>query len=217
MPQQKFKIQNQELLLLPERAIFWSEEKTIIVSDLHFGKAAHFRKSGIAISDEIFFNDMIHLDKIMHQYDAQQLLVVGDMFHSSFNNEVNFFKLWQEHTNHFDVVLVKGNHDIMNDEIYDHLNIEVRNSKLEIGNLVFVHEPIADNEIEKDKFYFFGHVHPKAVMKGAGNQHLSLPCFYFTPNTCTLPAFSQFSGGFKIKPKKGDCVFVIAGKEVIKI
>lgn len=217
MSHQKIKILNQEFLLLPERAIFWEKENTIIVSDLHFGKTAHFRKAGIAVSDEIFFSDMIYLDKIMHQYDAQQLLVVGDMFHSAFNNEVKFFKLWHEHINHFDVTLVKGNHDIMNDEIYNHLNIEIRNEKLEIGKFIFVHEPISTSEIETDKFYFFGHVHPKALMKGSGNQHLSLPCFYFTPNTCTLPAFSQFSGGFKIKPNKGDNVYVIAGNEVIKI
>lgn len=212
----EFKIHNQTLLLLPERAIYWCEENTIIVADLHFGKAAHFRKAGIAVSDEIFFSDLINLDKIIHQFNAKRLLVVGDMFHSAFNNEVNFFKLWQMHTSHVEVVLVKGNHDILNDDIYNHLGFKIQKLKIEIGNFTFVHEPIVESKIEKDKFYFFGHVHPKALVKGAGNQQLSLPCFYFTPNTCTLPAFSQFSGGFKIKTKKNEHVFVIAGNDVIQ-
>ena len=29
--------------------MFWEEEKALIVSDLHFGKTGHFRKSGIAV------------------------------------------------------------------------------------------------------------------------------------------------------------------------
>lgn len=35
---------NQDFLLLQEKAIWWSATKTLILSDLHFGKAAHFRK-----------------------------------------------------------------------------------------------------------------------------------------------------------------------------
>ena len=40
---------NQTFLLSAQRTVFWEEEKTLILSDLHLGKSGHFRKSGIAI------------------------------------------------------------------------------------------------------------------------------------------------------------------------
>lgn len=40
----RINIKDQNLLLLPEKALFWEEEKGLIISDVHLGKAGHFRK-----------------------------------------------------------------------------------------------------------------------------------------------------------------------------
>lgn len=213
----KIKLLHQHFYLLPERAVYWKKMSAIIVSDLHFGKAAHFRKAGIAISDEVFINDMINLDKIIHQFNANKLLVVGDMFHSDINSEVSFFSLWQKHIKPIEVILVKGNHDIMNDEVYNKLSFQIYNNQYENENFVFIHEPPASNFLDENKFYFFGHLHPKVTLKGNGQQQLTLPCFYFTVNTCTLPAFSKFTGGSSVKPRNSDSIYVIAGNEVLKL
>ena len=52
LPMQKpvsHKILDQQFWLTTERTMFWEDEKSLIVSDLHFGKTGHFRKSGIAV------------------------------------------------------------------------------------------------------------------------------------------------------------------------
>ena len=51
-------IQNETLIFTNQKAIFWEREKTLIISDLHVGKSAHFRKSGIAVSSEILLDDL---------------------------------------------------------------------------------------------------------------------------------------------------------------
>jgi len=44
-----FNLLNQDLLLLPQKAIYWQQQKALIVADVHFGKVGHFRKAGIAV------------------------------------------------------------------------------------------------------------------------------------------------------------------------
>jgi len=39
-------INGNELQLLPEKGIFWTEESALVLSDVHIGKSAHFRRNG---------------------------------------------------------------------------------------------------------------------------------------------------------------------------
>ena len=40
------------LHLLPDGAVWWASTSTLWLSDLHLGKAAHFRKHGVPIGSE---------------------------------------------------------------------------------------------------------------------------------------------------------------------
>jgi len=42
-------VRGEELLLLPQRALWWPAQKTLLVADLHFGKAATLRAHGIPV------------------------------------------------------------------------------------------------------------------------------------------------------------------------
>jgi metallophosphoesterase superfamily enzyme len=57
-------IRDHHFWLSPERVLYWEEEKTLILSDLHFGKTGHFRKSGIAVPQSIYQQD---LQRLFHQ------------------------------------------------------------------------------------------------------------------------------------------------------
>ena len=61
-----YKIHRQNLWLSPQRSIFWEEEKALIVSDLHFGKTGHFRKSGIAVPQSVYEEDLQRLVDLLH-------------------------------------------------------------------------------------------------------------------------------------------------------
>ena len=90
------RIHDQQLWLCAQRAIFWAEEKALIISDVHFGKTGHFRKSGIAVPQAVYKEDLQRLVHLLHYFKPRQLIVVGDFFHSSANSELDLFKKWRE-------------------------------------------------------------------------------------------------------------------------
>ncbi len=55
------KFLNQQFWLTTDRTMYWEEEKALIVSDLHFGKTGHFRKSGIAVPASVYKEDLQRL------------------------------------------------------------------------------------------------------------------------------------------------------------
>jgi len=210
-------IQNNHFWLSAERCIFWEEEKTLIVSDLHFGKTGHFRKSGIAVPQNIFKEDLQRLVTQSQFYKAEQLLVVGDMFHSTANKELELFLRWRNDLPNLKILLIKGNHDILKADWYRSVDIEVHPNQLSINNFCFAHD-VEQSDCESSASYFFtGHIHPGVVLNGLGRQSLRFPCFYFNHKFAILPAFSRFTGLASVDVKKNDSVFAIVEKSVIKI
>src|SRR5882762_3732766 len=90
-----YRIKDQQLWLSPDRCIFWEEEKALILSDLHFGKTGHFRKSGIAVPQSLYHEDLQRLLTLIQYFQPRQLLVVGDLFHSRENKELALFRRWR--------------------------------------------------------------------------------------------------------------------------
>jgi DNA ligase-associated metallophosphoesterase len=198
-------------LLLPERAIYWRERSALILSDTHFGKTAHFRKSGIAIPDSSFNTDIHVLDSLVKKNKPGSLIIVGDMFHSSYNNEVEKFLSWRNTYSHLQIFLARGNHDIMHPDIYTHLGVIVDRRYI-MDDFVFSHELCHDIP----GFCFSGHIHPGIRVSGNARQELRFPCFHFSDTSCTLPAFSRFTGLSLIEPGFDDRVYMIVGKDVIQ-
>ena len=73
-------LHHQNLWLTAQRSIFWEEQKALIVSDLHFGKTGHFRKSGIAVPQTVYKEDLQRLVLLLNYFKPEQLIVVGDFF-----------------------------------------------------------------------------------------------------------------------------------------
>jgi len=214
---ERFIIYQQTLWLSADRCIYWEEQKSLIISDLHFGKTGHFRKSGIAVPQNVYKEDMQRLVNQLQFYKPQQLIVVGDLFHSVANKELDFFKKWRNDFSHLHIQLVKGNHDILKNEWYSEANITVSDNHLHVANFCFVHD-ISDacTPSPQISYYFSGHIHPCVLLKGLAKQSLSLPCYYFGDNFAVLPAFSKFTGGASIEPKSSDNVFAIIPANPLK-
>ncbi|MEP3387937.1 MAG: ligase-associated DNA damage response endonuclease PdeM [Reichenbachiella sp.] len=205
-------IQNQTFHLLPEKVIFWEEQKALILSDLHIGKASHFRKAGVPISSHIHVNEFFVLDAIIEEFNPEKILFVGDLFHSDHNQEWDLFYNWAHNYEHVELILIKGNHDILPESLYRNSRLKVV-EKLLIDNIEFTHER---NE-KSDGYNISGHLHPAVSMVGSGKQYLKLPCFLFREDHAFLPAFGHFTGMAKIKPSKKDNIFVVAENEIIHV
>jgi uncharacterized protein len=209
---------NNTFILSSARCIYWQEQKTLILSDLHLGKTGHFRKSGIAVPQAIFKEDMQRLVTQLQLYKPEQVVVIGDMFHSHDNQEHAFFMKWRKDFEQLCILLVKGNHDILKAQWYEEAGIQICDATpgaagaiLSIGNFIFTHDinDIAAGEQSEGKYFFSGHIHPGISISGLGKQSLRFPCFYFGKQYAVLPAFSRFTGTQGIKPKRGESVYAL--------
>ena len=206
---QQFDWQNETFILSAQRVMYWPKTRTLIASDLHFGKTGHFRKHGIAVPQSIYKEDLHRLFDAIGFFNPERLLIVGDFMHSQANQELELVGKWRNDMPGLNIVLIKGNHDILSAQWYIDHNIEVKPFLLE-QDLLFVHD-LADGNIQDRpvKATVSGHLHPAVLIKAGARQQLRLPCFYFNAEACILPAFSVFSGTCAVKPQKTDTIFAI--------
>jgi DNA ligase-associated metallophosphoesterase len=209
-----YKIYNQHLWLSAERSIYWEDHRALIVSDLHFGKTGHFRKSGIPVPQAVYKEDLQRLVALLNNFNPEQLIVVGDFFHSHANSELDWFKKWRDDLSQLKISLVKGNHDILKDNWYEEADIDVNESELLMQPFLFTHEKCIER---KDVYTFCGHVHPGIYLHGLGKQGIRLPCFYFAKHYCILPAFSRFTGMALIEPEQNENVFAIVENKLVQM
>jgi DNA ligase-associated metallophosphoesterase len=201
-----------------QRCVFWEEQRALILSDLHFGKTGHFRKAGIAVPQNIFKEDLQRLFAEIQFYQPKQLIIVGDLFHSKENKEMDLFLKWRNDIDYVEVLLIKGNHDILKDEWYNQAGIAIRKEKLEMENFCFTHDiSSCENELSRNNYFFSGHIHPGIEIKTGIRQSLHFPCFYFGEQYAVLPAFSKFTGLYRINAKAKDTVYAITDKALIKV
>jgi uncharacterized protein len=228
-----YRIRGQQLWLSPHRCLFWEEEKSLILSDLHFGKTGHFRKAGIAVPQSVFREDLLRLLSLVQYFQPRQLVVVGDFFHSRENKELNLFRRWRDDFPHLGIRLVLGNHDILREGWYEQAGITVSRDVLRMGEFAFIHDiaaaeggvaevaaadggvAAADGGVAAadggpgQPYFFSGHLHPGIRIRGMGKQSLQFPCFYFGAEYAILPAFGHFTGTVSIDPAHGSNVFAI--------
>ncbi|MCS5489512.1 ligase-associated DNA damage response endonuclease PdeM [Algoriphagus limi] len=207
--------ENVELELLKEKAIWWSAERTLFISDLHFGKASHFRKSGIPIPEPIHHKDLYKLQQLFQTYSPSKVYFLGDLFHSDWNESweelMDFLSRFEE----INFYLVKGNHDILPRNIYENAPFELLNQPVFIERLVLSHEPL--NEVQEGFLNLCGHIHPGVRLKGLGRQSVRVPCFYKNNQTLILPAFGEFTGLALVQASSDASIFGITPSKVFPI
>ena len=207
-------IKGEVLTLDKDRAIYWEAKKMLILSDLHLGKSAHFRKHGIQVPATVGQTDLQRLEALTKKYSVDRLVITGDMFHHKMNSDILDFEHWRKSYPGMKVVLVKGNHDLLKTNDYNQLDIEIHEKELLCSPFRFIH----DQPKEFDDYYnITGHIHPGVTIYGKARQSLKFPCFYFGKTCAILPAFSLFTGLSKIKSEEDDRFYAITPKEVLLI
>ncbi|WP_288445927.1 ligase-associated DNA damage response endonuclease PdeM [uncultured Chryseobacterium sp.] len=201
-------LQNETFILTNQRAAFWPKEKALILSDLHIGKTAHFRKNGIALSNHIMKSDLERLSALIEYFQPEKFIVVGDLLHAGDNSDVDEFCAWKNQYSDIEFYLIEGNHDRISKTLEKKLCFNHRIESLEASGITFIH----DFDSERSGFQITGHIHPGIVLSSAV-KNIRLPCFALSSNQLLLPAFSEFTGlDTKNLPKKSTFfVFTDAG------
>ena len=213
-------IRNNTFWVSPERCLFWEEQNTLIIADMHLGKTGHFRKSGIAVPDGIYKADLQRLMAQLSLFNVDRLIIAGDFTHSTANKELDLFIKWRKDFSSLHIELVKGNHDILKDEWYKEADINISHTQFEAGPFLFLHDLTLqqkNTQEEKLLYTFTGHMHPGISVRGNGRQSLHFPCFYFAKDYCVLPAFSHFTGTYSVKPVDGETVFAVVDSSIMQL
>jgi DNA ligase-associated metallophosphoesterase len=211
----ELRIRNNTFLLLPQKAIYWKEQRTILVSDLHIGKISHFRKAGIAIPQEGSQDNFKRLDEIVTNTNAAHILFVGDLFHSEVNHEWDQFCIWRKQYPNITMDIVLGNHDRLPENFCDNYQINIYPKELVLGPFTFGHHP--REEFADDEYVISGHVHPVVSLGGTARQSVTVPCFYFGIQQAILPSFGYFTGGYAVQVSDSDTVIAVAQNQLFSV
>lgn len=207
-------LNNSIFTLLPEKVLYKEDERLLIIADVHLGKATHFRKEGFYMPAKAHAGDYESLSNIFNRLQPRKVYFLGDLFHSKLNREWDIFSALIKEYSKIAFTLIKGNHDIIDESLFNELNIVVVNEILEEGAFIYSHMPV---DTPADAINIVGHVHPGILLSGQARQSVRLPCYHLCGNTLLLPAFGKLTGLYMIDCKVNDRVFAVLPSEVIEI
>ena len=210
-----------DVVLLPGRAAFLPASATLLVADLHLGKAATFRKAGIPVPEGSSQADLARLARLVHETAARRLVIVGDLFHAQSGCTDQVFAEFAATRRQFtatEVLLVIGNHDRTLGKVPTTLGIDACLPHLADGPWHFVHEPSAPLVGSAHAgFTISGHLHPTVSIRSPGGERIADRCFVAEATTLVLPAFGSFTGGHRVTPAPGLRLWIARDDGVVEV
>jgi len=226
----------QRLDLLPDRAALWREASALLVADCHFGKAASFRRHGLAVPEGGTADDLRRLDTLIAATGARRLIVVGDFFHAPSGYSaavVEALLVWRRRHETLRLTLVPGNHDRSLHRLPAGLGLEIVGDPHREAGLCFVHDPgqvpapksadgraLSRRPAESDGScgHICGHLHPAIRLGDRRVRGLTAPCFWVqNDSVLVLPSFGTFTGSLAISPGPGDRIFAVSSQKVLEV
>lgn len=202
--------------LHPYGAMYWSSKGWLLLSDLHLGKAAHFRKAGLPLPEGSDDQTLARMDEVVAHFQPNRIVIIGDLFHSAHNNAWEPFHVWCKRQS-AELHLVLGNHDRLAERRYRDAGLTTHATGLVELPFILEHEaPLAVGGAGMIHV-ICGHTHPGIVLHGQANQSLRLPCFLVGPQVTLLPAFGMSTGLFTVKPTAAHRVFACTDKAVLDV
>ncbi len=190
---------------LPERALWWPEQQTLICADLHIGKDEAFRKAGVPVPDGALADDLDRLSQALARVSARRLIVLGDFFHARSGRGarvVDALSAWRTRHRALAITLVRGNHDRSAGEPPRALAIDTVRV-LAIDGIALRHDPPK----AVSGYSICGHLHP--VFRPPLPGEPARPCYWFRSHLLVLPAFSSLAGGYRIRPARRDRIVLV--------
>ncbi len=212
----EIELAGERITLLPERAAYWAKRETLLIADMHWGKAATMRAASIAVPSGTTGESLARLTRVVEQTGARRIVLLGDCIHAKQGrSESTFAEIadWRARHAGLDIELVRGNHDRRAGDPPDEFRMQCADAPVVDGPFVYRHFPKPSD----GGYTLAGHLHPAIRLRGNGAQRATLACFWFGDRVGVLPAFGGLTGTAKIHPEPGDRVCVIAGDEVIEI
>ena len=211
---QVVELAGETLWLLPQHAAWWPAAATLMVADVHIGKAAAFRALGQPVPHGTTADNLARLLDLARRYPARELVFLGDFLHARAARTAAVLVAlhdWRRAMpSRVRCTLVRGNHDTHAGDPPPELGFDVVTEPLVMPPFALCHEPGARAE----GYVLAGHLHPACVLRGRGADALRLPCFVMGGQGMILPAFGAFTGHATVRAGEGERVFVVGGGRV---
>jgi DNA ligase-associated metallophosphoesterase len=208
------------LRLLPERALWWPQARTLFVADVHLGKAETYRALGVPVPDGPTQATLARLARVVDACGAERLVVLGDLLHARQAREpgtLEPLRAWRRARQALHCVLVRGNHDDRAGDPPSDLGIEVMAAPAPLGPFALCHEPAGQAPGATPGYRLAGHLHPAVRLSGRAGGSLRLRCFVVGPAEMVLPAFGEFTGAVTVVHGPGERLFAVAGDRVVEV
>ena len=173
-------------------ALFWPEERLLLVADLHFEKGSSYAARRVFLPPYDTSATLARLAAVVATYAPRRIVALGDSFHDSrgaarlLPHDVQALRHLQSGR---EWVWIAGNHDPAAPATLDGDHAD----DLTIGAITLCHEPSSTQgggEIA-------GHLHPSAIVGGRGAA-VRRRCFLADARRCVMPAFGTYAGGLNV-------------------
>lgn len=183
-----------ELVLLESRAIYWAEERTLLVADLHLEKASFFARHGQMLPPYDSRETLERLAGAVRETGARRVITLGDNFHDADGAarlEPHAAGMLDALTRALDWVWITGNHDGGAGHSPGGTQVE----ELELGGIVLRHQAVPG----ETRAELSGHFHPRLRVTARGRA-ITRPCAVIGraasgARRAILPAFGALTGG----------------------
>ena len=214
-----FTLNGTELIADVSGGLYWPEQQSFVLADLHLEKGSSFARSGLLLPP---YDSRASLDALGHalaRHRPRRVICLGDSFHDG-DGAIRLGSAERERlselTRTHEWIWVAGNHDPAPP---NGIGGMVVGDEITFGPLTFRHcaEPeSAAGEVS-------GHYHPKASL-WVRARRLSGRCFVADRRRIVLPAFGAYAGGLDVRDPalaslfpKGCAVHLIARGRVATI
>ena len=212
------------LRLLAGRAAFVPATRTLLVADVHLGKAATFRRAGIPVPEGSAQRDLARLERLAADHTARRVLVLGDLLHARSGCTDAVIEEFRASRARIaaEFILVLGNHDRGLAKgpvaLAAQLGIDACVAALDEPPFRFVHEPASSVAApHRAGITVAGHLHPTVSIRGPGGDRLADRCFVADESVVVLPAFGSFTGGHRVEPAAGTRLWIARDDGVVEV
>ncbi len=184
-----FSFAGQHFLASPDGALFWPDQRALLVADLHLEKASWFARLGQLLPPYDSLATLTALAREIDRGAITRLYCLGDSFHDRFGCDrlpAAARDLLTALTARLDWVWIVGNHDA---GFSDHCGGRLV-EEAHVCGIVLRHEAVRDDPTPE----ISGHYHPKLRLRMKGRS-VSRRCYVATSAKLILPAYGTLTGG----------------------
>ncbi len=182
--------------------LYWPEEETLIVSDLHLEQGVSLARRGLRVPPFDTRSTLQELRLLLAETAARRLILLGDSFHAPDAHAVldeESCSALKELTSAVETIWICGNHDPdPPDGLGGHAVTE-----LNLGPFVLRHIP---SPVPHGCVEISGHLHPGAAVVARGRRTHG-KCFVTDQRRLIMPAFGAYTGALSVASRAYDGLF----------